>query len=142
MTGEVPRNKAEKPIEHIFAVMDALHHGRHVTTLTPAAYHRFKEEVSLHAALQTSGVGELMVQFFIAESPEDFADHESLKWLALHYDFVRREGRIDMQTKGLIIPEDPNRDLLETEFSSLPTVILQWQDIDWENFNPDRGMFS
>lgn len=134
--GRQPPFAPEK--EAITAVLfcDRLYHGQFEETMTPAAYTDFQTFLAtLGSERGTGGVAEMAIQFFVSETPEEFAAAEDIHWVAVIFDAVFQEEGTALECKGVIVPKD-SRDLSECDgMAEVACHSLSWSDVAWTRFD-------
>lgn len=134
-----PAPRTSKEVSHAVNLLDRLYHCQFAHVLKPGAFEDFRDAVFSHAIGENgSRPVELVVQFFISETPEEFAEPGALHWFGIKYGLEVEGDNVNLQASAVLTPKDPNHDIaLMPEFEHTPICVLQWNDIAWDAFNPD-----
>jgi hypothetical protein len=130
----------EKSVEEAFAAIDALYHGKYTEVLLPDAYTEFTEDVATLVVMEEAiGVGRFIIQFLIAETPEELSVEDDMKWVGLECEYTAEETAISIFTKCIFYSKDVNQDAMNLlEFEGYPIITIAWSAINWANLATDN----
>lgn len=112
-------------------VVNALYNCEFTDVLKPESYENFTQSltdiVEMHGA---GGIGEFIIQLYLANSDTELSRTDVVTWLAIHYNYAVEDDEIRLQSDFVLLPDDRIKDTPEIEeLAGVPTIALTKDDL-------------